>query len=410
MQDVLINLSIARDISARMGVLFCGLILLVGVCQTQLAWAVEVESLYTVEVPLDQNSRDPEADANRVALIEVLVRMTGSTGIAESEELLILFPNPRAFVSQYQYGRDQNTLIVTFEGEALERVLRQTSAPIWGSDRPLTIIWLGVDWGMGQREIVGSDERTASPAANSTADRNRMLRERIETVATRRGIPIVFPLLDTEDRQRIGFSDIWGGFDEQLITAGERYGATSVLVGRLRPESMQENRWTWYFAGQRSDWTGEPEEAFNMLADAMAANAAIPGNQRGDNMQLKISGINSVSAYGEVQRYLEKLRSLDHLMINTVSADSIIYDIEARGGIDRLHTALRSSGFLVPAEQLNSGARNFGSASTAGSAPLSSYRDAEMLTYFYQQSDRQMQQRVPVQETDQDFAPFPGQN
>ena len=405
MRDKAINLGNDRRSSVRLSLLLCGLASLAGGWQTPLAWGVEMESLYTVEVPLDPDSGDPEADANRAALNEVLIRLTGSTDIAESEEMLDLFPNPRIFISQYQEGRG-DTLIVSFEGEALERVLRQTSAPVWGSDRLLTIAWLAVDWGMGVREIIGSDEQTLMPAANRTIDRNKMLRERMEAVATRRGIPIVFPLLDAEDRQRIGFSDIWGGFDDQLIAAAVRYGASSVLVGRLRPGSAQANRWTWYNDGQRLDWTGEPEDALNTLADAMVASEAIPGNQRGDNMQLKISGINSVSAYGAVQRYLEKLRILDHLMIDTVSADSIIYDIEARGGIDRLRTALRASGFLVPTDPFNAGSQEVRSNPFGTHNQVRDIRDAAMLTYFYQQKEK----LKPMQNINQDFVPISGPN
>lgn len=405
MRDKVINLGHERSFSARLSMLLCGLVALAGAGQTPLAWSVEMESLYTVEVPLDADSRDPEADANRVALNEVLIRMTGSTSIAAAEEMLNLFPNPRDFISQYQFGRD-NTLIVSFEGEALERVLRQTSAPIWGSDRPLTIIWLAVDWGMGEREIIAADAQTHAPTANRSIDRNKILRERIEAVVTRRGIPSVFPLLDAQDRQRIGFSDIWGGFDEQLVVAAERYGAASVLIGRFRPESAQANRWTWYYDGQRLDWTGEPEDALNRLADAMAANDAIPGNQRSDDMQLKISGINSVSTYGEVQRYLETLRILDHLMINTVSADSIIYDIEARGGIDRLRSALSASGFLLPTDRFDAGSEELRSHLFGTRKQLSDIRDAAMLTYFYQQQERP----VPMQNSDQKNIPISGSN
>jgi hypothetical protein len=138
----------------------------------------------------------------------------------------------------------------------------------------------------------------------------------------------------------------------------------------------------------------------------MVASEAIPGNQRGDNMQLKISGINSVSAYGEVQRYLEKLRILDHLMIDTVSADSIIYDIEARGGIDRLRTALRASGFLVPTDPFNAGSQEVRSNLFGTHNQVRDIRDAAMLTYFYQQKEK----LKPMQNINQDFVPISGPN
>lgn len=314
------------------------------------ATAVEMTSLYTVDVPLDPNESNARRTAYRVALTEVLIRMTGSTGIAESEELMSMFPNPERYVRQFQPGPD-DTLIVSLYGEEIERVLRQAGAPIWGADRPLTLIWLAVDRGMGEREIVGADDQGraygVSPLAN---DRNEMLRDRVKEVATRRGIPVAFPLLDTTDLASVSFSDIWGGFDEQLIAASQRYEASSVIVGRIRPETPQAHRWTWYRDGQRQDWSGEPEEAINLLADAIAATDALAGNDLGESMQLTISGISSVKDYGQVQQYMEGLRVLDRLMIKTVDADRITYEVEVRGGADRLRAALALSGILVPVE------------------------------------------------------------
>ena len=208
------------------------------------AHAVEMTSIYTVEVPLDPEERNPRATAYRLALDEVLVRMTGSTGVAESDELKSMFPNPERYVSQFQPGPD-NTLIVSLYGEEIERVLRQAGAPIWSADRPLTLVWLAVDRGRGDREIIGADDQGRRfGAAGAADDSNEILRDRVKEIATRRGIPIAFPLLDTTDLANLSFSDIWGGFDDQLIAASQRYNAPSVLVGRIRPETPQAHRWS----------------------------------------------------------------------------------------------------------------------------------------------------------------------
>ena len=81
--------------------------------------AVEVASLYTVEVALDPDDPDAQSNAYRAALTEVLVRVTGTTAAADSEELAILFPNPARYVRQYRPGPD-DTLIVSLDGPALD--------------------------------------------------------------------------------------------------------------------------------------------------------------------------------------------------------------------------------------------------------------------------------------------------
>jgi hypothetical protein len=310
-----------------------------------LAQAVEVTGLYTVEVPLDPDDQNAQASAYRAALSEVLVRLTGTTEAAESEQMAALFPNPARFVRQYQPGPD-DTLIVSLDGPSIEAALRQSGATVWGIERPLTIVWLAVDWGLGDREIVAADDPDRVPANRRSIDRNRILRERVQAAATRRGLPVVFPLLDAEDLEKIGFIDIWGGFDDPLLEASARYGADSILVGRIRPEDQQVPRWTWYMGGQRFAWPGEPEQAMDQLADALAARDAIRGDEAIESIELTISGINSVSAYGQVQRYLENLRGLDSLMVRSAAPDRITYEIEVQGGGERLVNVLAASRIL----------------------------------------------------------------
>lgn len=339
-----------RDSSPRAGIcrqtaalLVCALIWL-----AQQAYGVEMPLLYTVEVPFDSTQPNARTDAYRAALTEVIIRVTGTTAVLESAQLADLFPDPARFVRQYQPGPD-DTLIVSMEGDAIESVLRQAGAPVWGSDRPLTLVWLAVDWGRGEREIVGADDPARLPRDARSIDRNKLLRERVQAVAARRGIPVAFPLLDTEDLENISFSDIWGGFDQRLVYASARYGVSSILVGRIKPDDMQAHRWTWLFGDDdRRDWGGEPEEAVSFLADALAAQFVIGPNQSVDTIQLAVSGIQSVVAYGRLQRYLENLRVIDRLMIKSVSGDRIVYEVEVQGGSERLENALKSSGLLEP--------------------------------------------------------------
>lgn len=312
-----------------------------------LARGVEMTALYTVEVPFDRSASNAQNAAYRAALTEVLIRVTGSTAVLESERTAAFFPNPAQFVSRYRPGPD-DTLIVTLERDAIEQVLRQAGAPIWGTDRPLTLVWLAVDWGLGEREIVGADDPERLPGDARSIDRNQLLRERINEVAGRRGVPVAFPLLDIEDMTNVSFSDIWGGFDDPVLSASARYGATSVLVGRIRPDDLEPPHWTWYFGGQRLDWVGMPADAAGTLADSLATALIADPNQSIDTIRLTISGINSVVAYGRVQQFMENLRVLDRLMVHTVVADRIVYEVEVQGGAERLANALASSGMLEP--------------------------------------------------------------
>jgi hypothetical protein len=334
---------IARMLSAVIVLCFCAA-----------APAVEMTSLYTVQVPLESNDPDSRNFAFQAALTEVLVRVTGTTAVVDSEEIAQLFPDPGRYVQRFYPGPD-NTLVVSLDGPTIENVLRQTGANVWGTDRPLTLIWLAVDWGQGEREIVAADNPERMSADARSIDRNRLLRERVAEVASHRGIPVLFPLLDTEDLENISFSDIWGGFDDLLLQASARYEAESVLLGRIRPDSLQPNRWTWYHAGESAGWDGEPEDMIHLLADSLAAQYAVSGRAPVDTVRLIISGINSVSAFGRVQHFMENLRGIDALMIDTVAGDRIIYEVEIQGGTERLQRTLELSNMLEAVDPYNEG-------------------------------------------------------
>ncbi len=323
----------------------CFVLLLVVIAPPGVVGAVEMTSLYTAEVLLDPDEDDPRQAAYRNALAEVLLRVSGSGVFSDPELFDLLFPDPASYVVQFRPG-DEDTLWVRFDGNAVEDVLRRNGQPVWGSERPLTLIWLAVDWGQGEREVIGADDPERSDDAARTIDRNRLLRQRVLDVAEHRGLPVAFPLFDTEDLARVTFPDIWGGFDELILDASQRYEANSVLIGRIRADSGQRNRWTYHFAGEQRAWTGEPELVVNLVADMLAAEFAIGGDATLQSVELGVAGINTVDAYGSVQRILSDLNVVESFAIVSIEGDRILYRVEAHGGGARLARALRLSGLV----------------------------------------------------------------
>lgn len=310
-----------------------------------LARAIEMTTLYTAQVVLDPEQADPRAAAYEAALYTVLLRVAGTELAANPDLVAELFPRPAAYVVQFQPGPD-DTLWVSFDGGAVERTLRDAGQTVWGTDRPMTLVWLAVDWGDGEREVVGADDAEQGIDDARSIDRNRLLRERILAAAERRGLPVVLPLLDTDDLRNVSFSDIWGGFDDQLLEASRRYDARSVLVGRVRPDTSQHNRWSYYFGDQQQMWNGEPEAVVDLVADTLADEFAIRGDAPVDTLELGIAGVDSVAAFGAVDRILKDLRIIERIAIVEVAGDRVLYRVEARGGSERLRRALRFSGLI----------------------------------------------------------------
>jgi len=301
------------------------------------------QTLYSAEVELA--SDESRQDGYRAALTQVLYRVTGSDVSGDPALVAGLFPDPASYVVQFR-PLESGGLWVSFDGSAIERTLRQGGYLVWGDERPLTLVWLAVDWGDGSREIIGSDDTPTGTDGEGLVPRQQILRQRVLDEAERRGLPLLFPLLDIEDLDNVSFADVWGGFDDLVLRASERYDVDSVLIGRLRGDSVSFARWTHHFGGEMRSWGGDVEPVVNLLADSLAAEFAIGGNAPLRRVALEVAGVTTVDAYASLQKLLGEVVVIDELKITGVEGDRIAYSVMAHGGAARLARALRLKGLL----------------------------------------------------------------
>ena len=80
------------------------------------------------------------------AMRTVLIRVTGQRSADEDPALGPLLTNARRYVQQYRAAPDSQ-LWVAFDGPAIERWLTQNGQPLWGHERPMTLVLLAVQTG-----------------------------------------------------------------------------------------------------------------------------------------------------------------------------------------------------------------------------------------------------------------------
>ncbi len=304
------------------------------------------QSLYSARVDFDARAGQTRDEAYEAALKVVLFRVSGSELSGNPELIAEVFPNPSDYVIQFRPGED-DTLWVSFDGEALENTLRRAGQLVWGGDRPPTLVIMALDLGTGERELIGA---TAAEVDDSelpdVIDYDSLFRDRILAAAEARGIPVVLPLLDAEDIATFTFADVWGGFEEPVLAAARRYGVESVLIGKLRADDMRLDRWTYFFASEQYSWTGEPETVIGLTADRLAQEYAIGGDEPLRSVDLSVSGVMSVEAYGSLQVLLKKVPVIEDIRLVGVDGDRIDYRVTAYGGAYRLGRALRLGGLI----------------------------------------------------------------
>ncbi len=313
--------------------------------------AVDVEGLYTVDVALETGAGGRD-QAYQEALAEVLVRITGRESARSDADMLGLFPTPARYVMQYARGA-QDRLIVTLDGDAIGELLRRAGHPVWESDRPLTLVWLAVEWAPGDRELIGAAE-PGRRAFGQQEERREQVRAQVVDAAARRGIPVQLPALDGEDRDAVTVRDVWGGFDQALLAASRRYQTASVLIGKIRSDNATRNQWTYYFGNRDLSWSGPADQVIARLADSLAEQFAVSGSDRPELLTLTISGVETVRAFGEISRLLAGTSVIERVHIDRVAGPEIRYRLEVRGGPERLAAALEFSGVLQRQSTLDS--------------------------------------------------------
>ena len=185
------------------------------------------EHLYTVTVPLTpQGTRQQvlrtDEDFDRFAMGELLIRLTGQLDAPNNPALVDLVRDAGRYVVQ-RGNPDRENLLIVFDSLGLQETLTVRNQPVWGEERPLTLLWVAIDGGPGERGILAA---SPSPVSSSDAVESAAaaLREELLAAANQRGLPISLPLMDVQDLDAVDFIDIWGMFFERVDQASVRYG------------------------------------------------------------------------------------------------------------------------------------------------------------------------------------------
>ncbi|MGI9330261.1 MAG: DUF2066 domain-containing protein [Gammaproteobacteria bacterium] len=309
--------------------------------------AANAPDLYSAQVNV------PDADLAGVfrAALEAVVRVSGSRAAA-SPAVLASFGDPAVLVQQYR-ATEPDTWQVGFDPVALRARFDAAGIAVWGDERPATLVWLAVDQGRGQREILAAAASTDGGMAPVSADTDSLAgaREILQQVAAERGLPVLLPLMDSADLQSISFPDLWGDFSERVLDASARYRADAVLIGRARtlnPAAAQV-RWTLLFGGERFDWDGPLSAGPDRAADLFAERLATPAGSQ-QSLFVAVQAVNSLDDYGRVHRYMSQLGPVERFEVAAVNGQRVLFRLQLRGDADQLLRIIALRRMLQPVE------------------------------------------------------------
>ena len=338
-----------------------GLVLALGVLAASGAHATAIDDMHDGTAAVADQGEAERERGFRTALEEVIVRMTGSGGAIGHPEVRDLLGDPGRYVQSFRYraldddereriaAREDmdelpsHELEVAFSGSRLEEDLRARDVPVWGERRPELLLWIGVDDGR-DRYIVGEEDGEDA-------------RQALVARAERRGLPLLLPLLDLEDRDRVDFIDIRGPFLDAIERASARYGADTRLVGYISRRSDEEwvGEWTLTDGDRETDWRLRAPDRDSLLAagvdgatDRIAAAAA---GRTGERLALAVhvGAVTALSDYVRVAEYLDGLARVARAEPVQLAGNSVRFELDFEGSLAELRRTIATSTLLDPA-------------------------------------------------------------
>ncbi|MBB3047730.1 hypothetical protein FHR99_001996 [Litorivivens lipolytica] len=293
-------------------------------------------SLYEVKVPVAQRGEAELTGAVVEGLNTVLVRVSGRTDIGQFDPIRQAMRQARAMLLQYRYdreyedGEEQLLLALSFSEQEVNRLLLQSGLPVWDKNRPQTLVWLVVDDVSG-RQFVSEETHPEIVSA---------LRE----AAALRGLPLVFPVLDIDDRLQLTIDQIWTMDVEAVRRAAERYRTSHILSGRVTRLSRS---WLGNFVYVSADDESFVDRQAEDLADIIAPTLHSVADELGNryavmrtaggvaDANIVVSGVRDFRDYARLLTYLEGVAVIEHANPVWIDGAQLIVRLHLQGSMEK---------------------------------------------------------------------------
>lgn len=312
--------------------------------------AIEMTRLYVATVMIADQSIDAREDAHESALKQVFVRASGSNDVLTHQAVKNAIKTASRYVVRYQYlfENNQQLLLVEFDQQKVNQLLRQNDLNIWGTRRPQVLIWYAQQKNQS-RVLLGE---VTTPKRLSKFNAKFM----------ERGLPVVFPLLDLDDVSFVSVSDVWGRFDEHIAQYSARYPHDEFILARqysLNSETSVVD-WVVYEKGKETctpvdaqlsgdchrTLEGSPEEIEPLFADSVsdyyAAQYAVTAAEFGGQRQviLPVYGVDSLPKMMEAEARLESFSSVFNCQVYQIQGSKVVFKLSLLGEVSDVYDAL----------------------------------------------------------------------
>ena len=313
------------------------------------AYAVVVSDINTADIPVSDRSNSVLQQGFHQALNQVLIKISGNTGVPTLPAVQNAQPKLSDLIESYAYSAEAEAtpsapllLHVIFNQNAIYKLLKNAGQSIWGSDRPLTLLWVSVPQDSSEA-VLSSDSATPLIAS-------------IKQLAKQRGVPILFPTMDLEDEADVALTSSQLPANDQLTASAQRYAVQSVLAGSIVVNNSQlVGEWKLVLNGTPYEWQSSGADLTQVVTNAMDRAADMMANQLSavdsqglqSTVIMQVSGVNDLDDYVHVVDNLRRLTPVSTVVVSDMSNNLLLLKVSVSGGVNGLMEALKNSQNLV---------------------------------------------------------------
>jgi len=303
--------------------------------------AVVVDDLYTIELPVPDQTTSQRLDIFKQAFRDVIVKVSGSTQVLDNPGLSRPLKSSARYVHQFRYitRKDETEesfdggqlfLRVAFNQDAIENLLRSNDIPVWGKERPGTLLLISYQL----------NKNTSIVSSDTTPE----ILQELDALAQKQGLPVLFPLLDLEDRLLFGVQDITGSNSENLALASARYSPDATLVGKISGQVGKGWRAQWQlnFSDRIYNWSFQSSsrqvlmsQAIAQLAQTLAQEYALESVPALDeDILFTVDQMLQLTDHVKVLAYLQSLDAVETVRPVLIVEDSVTYRVKLRNSTE----------------------------------------------------------------------------
>lgn len=312
-----------------------------------------IDNFYDIDVEVDAVDKADMAAAAGLGLQNMLIRASGREDIMENEVLQDALQSASDYISQYGFiqidaaepNADARRFVrFTFSQDIVERLLNRAGEPVWTKDRPSSLVWLAID----------EDSELTIATAGSTHYRT------LAATAAARGLPLVSPLYDIEDRFALASEQVWQFDTSAIREASSRYPSNVILAVRALKDSQGQWHSSWELLGDSDALLGSDncivlrdcfDTASQQLAEYWSARYAVTKKySTADVLAVRLKNAN-FQAFSDVARYWRNLSGVDDVQVVSVDGLDINFELVWRSDADTFKQLIALHDHLALADQ-----------------------------------------------------------